>query len=269
MNTRTHTELPPGWGAYAHINTGYRVNLAFKDATRSVVRRDHNEFWMIWTDLAPFCVFVALFEIHLRQSAPHFPQSSLAAGVHLGAILSRLCSCAYHIYNCCSLRANQRLIHLDHIGIGCMALGSPWLYAVAYRVHALDDPYFVAYVSVIAIQFAVCTSLCAHLLLSDADVHQRATWCQPLLVVLAFTGNAPVAQMEGASATLAQSAVLLFLWGYAVFYTLRFPEAFFPSIAFDGRMGHSHVLWHLATAGAQLCLVAMTFDHAATTSPLG
>jgi predicted membrane channel-forming protein YqfA (hemolysin III family) len=63
--------------------------------------------------------------------------------------------------------------------------------------------------------------------------------------------------------------VLLFLWGYAVFYTLRFPEAFFPSIAFDGRMGHSHVLWHLATAGAQLCLVAMTFDHAATTSPLG
>jgi Zn-dependent M28 family amino/carboxypeptidase len=73
---------------------------------------------MIWTDLAPLCVFIALFEIHLRQRIAFFPPYSLAAGVHLGAILSRICSCVYHIYNCCSLRANQRLIHLDHIGIG-------------------------------------------------------------------------------------------------------------------------------------------------------
>ena len=42
MNTRSRTELPDGWSAYAHINTGYRVDFAFKDATRSVVRGDHN-----------------------------------------------------------------------------------------------------------------------------------------------------------------------------------------------------------------------------------
>ena len=207
---------------------------------------------MIWTDLFPLCVFVALFAIHLHQT-----NTFLSAGVHLGAILSRLCSCAYHIFNCCSLRANQHLIHLDLIGICCMAFGSPWLYAVANRIEVLDDPLFLAYTALVATQFACCTGLFAYLLLSDTDVRQWAAWRQPLLIVLAVTGNGPAVQVDDSD--LAQNAVLLFLWGYVVFYTLKFPEASFTHIAFDGHPFNSHVLWHLAAAGAQLCFVAMTF----------
>jgi predicted membrane channel-forming protein YqfA (hemolysin III family) len=257
MEIRGLDELPAGWCAYPYTSEGYRVNLSFKAATRSIFYWNHNEFWMIWTDAMPLCVFLMLAVAHWRQNGF---QLSLATGVHLGAILSRLCSCAYHVYNCCSLRANQRLIHLDLIGICCMAFGSPWLYAVANQLDTLsNNPGFLAYTGTLAIQYTCCVGLFAHMLLSSADITK---WRQPLLVVLAITGNYPVMRLDashGASTPLARSAVLLLLWGYVVFYTLKFPERLFTSIAFDGSVCNSHVLWHLAAAGAQLCFVAMTF----------
>ena len=258
MEVRGRDELPTGWCAYPHTSKGYRVNLSLETATRSMFYSNHNEFWMIWTDVMPLCVFLVLAVAHLRQNGF---QMSLATGVHTGAILSRLCSCAYHVYNCCSLRANQRLIHLDLIGICCMAFGSPWLYAVANRLETLDDPGFLAYTGILAVQFACCVGLFAYMLLSNADINGWTKWRQPLLVVLALTGNYPVVQLDpslGPSTTLARWAVFLFLWGYVVFYTLKLPEGLFTRIAFDGSVCNSHVLWHLTAAGAQLCFVAMT-----------
>ena len=244
MEPRDLDLLPPGWCAYPHTTTGYRVNLSFRAATRSIFHTNHNEFWMIWTDLLPLCVFVALFVIHWRQTGV-----SLASGVHAGVILSRLCSLVYHVYHCCSLRANQRLIYLDLIGICCMAFGSPWLYAVVYESYSFSDPGFRAYTTILTLQYACCVGLFTYAMLSGAHVAR-----QPLLVVLAATGNYPALHHHD---PLARWAVALFAGGYVLFYTLRFPECAFT--ASDGRIWHSHVLWHLAAAGAQLCFVVLTF----------
>jgi predicted membrane channel-forming protein YqfA (hemolysin III family) len=248
MKLSSLDQLPTGWCAYAYTRTGYRVNLSFSEATRSVFYWNHNEFWMIWTDVIPLCVFVTL----LARARP----SSLALGVHLGVIISRLFSCIYHIYNCCSLRASQRLINLDLIGIACMALGSPWLYSLANRAH--EDVGFMAYTGVLAIFYACCVGLFAHCLFSNGV--QRTEWRQPLLIVLAIIGNYPVIQMDAShTAYLARSAVILFLCGYVVFFTLKFPERCFTHISFDGSLLNSHVLWHMTASGAQLCFVALTF----------
>ena len=251
MEHRDLNTLPSGWCAYPHTTTGYRVNLSFSAATRSIFYTNHNEFWMIWTDLLPLCVFVALFAIHWHQTGGKI---SLASGVHAGVVLSRLCSCTYHVYNCCSLRANQRLIYLDLIGICCMAFGSPWLFAVA---NGTNNPVFHVYIAILAIQYACCVGLFARLLLSNANMTRWTPWHQPLLVGLAATGNFPALQIH--HTPLARLAVAFFVGGYLFFYTLKLPECLFPHIAFDGRIWNSHVLWHLAAAGAQLCFVVMTF----------
>lgn len=202
---------------------------------------------MIWTDILPLCVFAALFAMYLQQNP-----STLAVGVHLGVIVSRLCSSVYHIYNCYSLRANQRLINLDLIGICCMAFGSPYLYAIANRTDRFGDPGFLTYTGCMALQFTVCVGLFAYLLVSDSNTAHLTRLRQPLLVLLATTGNSPVLRMDTSCTSpgcLAWGAAFLFAAGYVVFYTLKVHAPFCSS----------HVLWHLTATSAQLCVVAMTF----------
>lgn len=220
-------ELPPDWPRYPHTRAGYRVGLSAWSATRSMLDARHNEFWMIWTDALPACAFLALLVIAAPTLQP------LAAGVYAAVIISRLCSCAYHVYNCCSAGAGRALLLLDRAGIACMALGSPWLFALAY-----GEPGLRAYVAALCLAFAWSAA---------SGFSPRS------LVALAALGNYPALHV-------APGAVVLLALGYGGLYLGRIPERLLPEGAADGRIWNSHVLWHIAAACAQLLYVRTTFQ---------
>ena len=236
-------DLPEGWCEYPYTSTGYRVNYSVRQATRSIFSANHNEFWMIWTDIAPTCLFLGLLFVNV--SSEHFAMQSpfhqiLIVGVFLGTITSRICSSVYHVYNCVSLRANQRLINVDMLGICFMAFGSPWVFARANDIQSSNDVRFVAYVFVLACFFACCA----------AAIATQSALRQPLLVALAIVGN---------YASLGSTAMLGFVVGYTVFFIGRFPECVLSPGAADGRIYNSHVLWHIMASLSQLRYVMKTF----------
>ena len=236
-------DLPEGWCEYPYTSTGYRVNYSVRQATRSILSANHNEFWMIWTDIAPACLFLGLLFVNV--SSEHFAMQSpfyqcLIVGVFLGTITSRICSSVYHVYNCVSLRANQRLINVDMLGICFMAFGSPWVFARANGISDPADAAFVAYVAILMLAFACCV----------VAIATQSTMRQPLLVTLAIVGN---------YASLGSAAMLGFVVGYTVFFIGRFPECVLSPGAADGRIYNSHVLWHIMASLSQLRYVMKTF----------
>ena len=236
-------DLPDGWCEYPYTLTGYRVNYSLRQATRSIFSANHNEFWMIWTDITPAFVFLGLLFVNV--SSEHFATQSpfhqiLIVGVFLGTITSRMCSSAYHVYNCVSLHANQRLINVDMLGICFMAFGSPWVFAKANGISDPTDAAFVGYVAALILAFTCCVV---------AIVTQSALR-QPLLVALAIVGN---------YASLGSTAMLGFVVGYTVFFIGRFPECVLPPGVADGRIYNSHVLWHIMASLSQLRYVMRTF----------
>jgi len=240
-------DLPEGWCEYPYTSAGYRVNYSLRQATRSVFSANHNEFWMIWTDIAPVCLFLALFIVHVTSlqfaMQPPFYQC-LVIGVFLGTIVSRICSSVYHVFNCVSLRANQTLIGVDMLGICCMAFGSPWGFANANNISDPRDAAFIAYVVILSFSFASCA----------VAILTQSRMRQPLLVVLAVIGNVPAQNL---------TAAMGFAVGYAVFYRGRFPECFLPPGATDGKIYNSHVLWHILASLSQLGYVMKTFETSA------
>ena len=260
-------ELPNGWCEYPFTLTGYRVDYSWKAATLSVFNRKHNEFWMIWSDIFPIIVFEYLYFVN--RASESFQKRSLflqclVVGLYAAVILSRMCSCFYHIYNCVSLDMNQRLINLDLIGICFMALGSPWIFAIANKSDRFGDPSFLAYIAVLLSSFCGCIILLC--LLFTGNVSGGWTRVrQPCLVILSIIGNFPAIQVgtdRGFSPvwrSLSLLAVGGFLLGYAVFFAGRFPECLLPLGVADGKVWNSHVIWHIIASLAQLFYVMTTF----------
>ena len=235
-------ELPYGWSEYPFTATGYRVNFSCGSAVLSMFDRKQNEFWMIWTDVFPACVFVFLFTVNESCSL-------LVTGLYLAVILSRICSGLYHVFNCVSLRANRTLIKLDQIGICCMAMGAPWFFAL------VNQSYLWAYLCILLSAFSCCLLI----IVTDSPL------LQPALCFLAVIGNYPLLHIALSPAfamawrLMSLMAFNGFLLGYTLFYQGRFPECLLPMGTADGRFWHSHVIWHVVTFVSQLLCVLTTF----------
>ena len=245
-------ELPCGWSEYPFTFTGYRVNLSCRSAVWSIFDKKHNEFWMIWTDIFPAYVFAFLFSVNVtsdsfKQLSVHF--RLLVIGLYLAVILSRICSGFYHVFNCVSLRANRSLIKLDQVGICCMAMGSPWFFAL------VNESHLGAYLCILLSAFSCCILV----ITTDSPL------LQPALCFLAVIGNCPLMQIALDSVfsislrLMSLMALCGFLLGYTLFYLGRFPECLMPMGTADGKFWNSHVLWHVITFVSQLLCVLTTF----------
>lgn len=235
--------------------------------------------WIIWSDVAPLLLYVALFFHHATRThsahRTHTDHDALGflrtceAGVFIGCIVCRLASSFYHVFNCANQWTIKQLVQLDYAGISCMTLPVPFFY-LAHQLsgplppHALSplhDPYFTAYFGALFGMQALCLIMFA-CSLAWGESPLRSALREPCLCVLAALGNLPLLQLalnphaEVAMRAHATGSLFALLVGYAVFFKGHLPERLLPLGASDGRWFNSHVLWHGAMAAAQLALLS-------------
>ena len=182
------------------------------------------EFWNIWTSLLPLALLV-----HVSLPRPN--------PIHLACIICQLCSTIYHTFSF----ATPLLYNLDLAGICCMSVGSPYLYELAYGTKGLEQ-----YTAILLL----LTITCLALLIQSTLRREVSTTCEPLILVLAAVGNYPVLRLP-----LATVGMVIVITAYILFKNLHFPERLFPQYPSNGKIWHSHVLWHCAVFAGQLCYV--------------
>ena len=288
LQTTLAQDLPFGWSAYPHTVSGYRVQYTFPEACRSVFWPGHNEFWMIWTDVAPLLLFAWMYwkKLSYAEEEDHDDDNDdegsglLIWLMFCGALLCRTCSLTYHTFNCVSLSMHHRLLFMDLIGIASNALGVPWVAFLASSNHNNHNkgPYWRAWtwlaVALTLLMYAVCVLRFAQGMMLQAPHHAHNPPPPPtqddqrLLVGLAAVGNLPTLfALAGPGTTTAppMTRALLFLGvfffaaGYTLFFAHRLPESLLPPGSADGRWWHSHVLWHVSSALGQLAFLGTAF----------
>ena len=247
MKVTAAHDLPVGWGQYPYTLNGYRVQYTFAQALRSVFHAQHNEFWMIWSDIAPSTAFTCMM-----YYADNDDRAKML--MFFGAISCRACSLVYHIFNCVSTEANRRLIYVDLVGIASNALGVPYVARTAsFNDTKWDTTWFL---NIFCAMYVGCV---LYFVLS-ANNHSA----QKLLVGLAVAGNLPTlyaitdAEQPPYVRLCLLSGLFWFAAGYVLFYAWAWPNRYMPSGSADFKWWHSHVLWHVSSALGQLSFLATT-----------
>ena len=145
--------------------------------------------------------------------------------VYAGFVASRLCSLLYHVFNNVSPSVEWALLHVDFCGIACMAFGSPYLFATAYRLEGADDLFFLWYCSGLLVLFLTCIAAFACTATLEWT-NRRSYSCveTSLLMLLAAAGNFPAVAivfntgLDLLCRALACAAVCSFIVGYELFY---------------------------------------------------
>ena len=252
----TSDKLPASWVEYPRTISGYRVNLGWKGSAQSILSSNHNEFYMIWSDLIPLVIYVILAMIHL--SSTKFQNSSsnfklLEFGIFFGIIISKFASSFYHVFNCVSLWTRQRLVNIDLIGITCMCFVTPYFLIIGDQSSMSADVVFtkdfVNYCIVLfAMQFLCSIVFFYNLIFGESSVAYLLR--QPLLCILAALGNwAAVKIMISSTMSLSLRihcgvSVICLLFGYVLCFMNQMPEVFFQKGVGDGKIWNSHVIWH-------------------------
>lgn len=266
IELKDHNELPEGWCRYENTLTGYRVNLTWKQSFVSIFDRRHNEFWMIWTEIAPLLILthvsILYFFTQEFYTLPDF-YKVLTIGVHFAIFITRICSSSYHIFNCISFRLNQTLINMDLIGICQGALGSPWFIATLMQTKRYTEDSFLIYNSILFSNYIMCIIVFGYLLAYPNKNELLSQISITLLLILAAVGNAPliiIAFSSSFSTTLralcACGTASLFA-GYMI-YASHIPERFLQLGAADGKLWNSHVIWHNFVTLSQICFMSAT-----------
>jgi adiponectin receptor len=267
----TYRDLPTPWRINPFILSGYRFTPSLTSAVLSPLLLS-NELTNIWTHLLPILI-VLRYHLTFDYTSPSTTDDLLAKGYFAAAIISLLCSGAWHSFRCCS------------------------------RVHVMSA--FVSVdimaVSLILTAFSVVTTYTAFYTQPDVGrvyITSCLTWCVAGLV-LPWTdffrpGEIAPIRIKGRLEERgwkfptrnwtrvvffcllgAQGAVLpsvhataLNGWGYtkeifglaawvvapmflgSIVYGAKFPERRWPG-RFD-YFGNSHNIWHVATAIAAI-----------------
>jgi predicted membrane channel-forming protein YqfA (hemolysin III family) len=266
IELKDHKELPDGWCKYDNTLSGYRVNLSWKQSLLSIFDRRHNEFWMIWSEIAPLIVLTQVSIWYLSSEKffglPEF-YKVLTVGVHFAIFITRICSSSYHIFNCVSLRLNQTLINIDLIGICQGALGSPWFIATLAGTKTYTEDVFLVYTSLLFSNYVMCIIVFGYLLAYPNKNELLSHISITLLLILASIGNGPLI-IIGFSSSFSTSLRALCLCGssslfigYMIFVS-HIPERFFTAGAADGKIWNSHVIWHNFVTISQICFMSST-----------
>jgi len=259
----TEKDLPVGWLTYEYIHKGYRVNYSIKAALCSIFYI-HNEFWMIWTDITPLIGYIlmtyywSLSDAYSSMSTFH---KVMGYGGYLAAIMTRLCSSIYHIFNPVSLYTNQTLINVDYIGIIFMTCGFSWLYIHAYDINNYKDPKYIHFLSWLIPYFMVCNFVFIWLLLTN---NKKYKWVQmPIILSSAGIGTWISCLIIFDKNTnddwryCCTIGISCFVFGYIVFYVLHFPECILKDTVHT--IMYSHIWWHNIVTLGQVVFLQTTF----------
>ena len=266
-------DLPAEWARKPYIESGYRLNMGFSGSIRSVLDKSHNDFYEIWSDLVPLIVFLAIAFSQVSSGRFHSQcdyAKLLECGVYIGVITCRGLSGIYHIFNCCDIWSNKRMIYVDQIGITSMALVSPYFYALAQDHRSVctasESESFTTYTILL-----MSVALLSYMTFISALVLESDDWVvaarEPLLVTLAGIGNwAAIAVMiDGSKPTLLRtlcgSGCVVLILGYLFFFTLRIPDRFLRAGTVDFKFWSSHVMWHYAVGISQLLYIVVPYFY--------
>ena len=269
----TIDELPKDWIRKPYINTGYRLNMGGMGSIWSICDRSHNDFYEIWSDLVPLIVFLGITSVQI-SSDRFWNQCSYAmlleSGVYAGVILCRGLSFVYHVFNCCDIWSNHRMIYVDQLGITSMSLVSPYFYALAQNrvdlcASVSAESFQIYTLMLMSVAFVSYITFISALILQNAD------WVvlvrEPMLVTLAAIGNwAAINLLIDESQppllrALSGGGCLVLCFGYAVFYTLRVPDRFTVSGDIGLKPWASHVLWHCCVGASQLLYIIVPYFY--------
>ncbi len=266
IELKDHNELPEGWCRYENTLTGYRVNLSWKQSILSIFDRRHNEFWMIWSEIAPLFVLtqVSIWYTYTDKffALPDF-YKLLTVGVHFAIFITRVCSSSYHIFNCVSLRLNQTLINMDLMGICQGALGSPWFIATLMSTKKYTEDSFLVYTSILFSNYIMCIIVFGYLLAYPNKNELLSQISISLLLILAAIGNAPLIVIGLSNSFPIQLRVVCLCGTSSLFagymiYTSHIPERFMKLGVADGKIWNSHVIWHNFVTVSQICFMSAT-----------
>jgi predicted membrane channel-forming protein YqfA (hemolysin III family) len=259
----TEEDLPIGWSTYQYIHKGYRVNYSITSAFYSIFYL-HNEFWMIWTDITPLIGYIlmayywTLSDVYYNMSGFH---RTLGYGAYLAAIMTRLCSSIYHIFNPVSLYTNQALINIDYIGIIFMTCGFSWVYVHAYDIHEYDHPKYIHFMTFIIPYFLVCNSVFIWLFVTN---NKRYAWIQTPIIISSACIGTWVSSLIIFDNNMSDNwryccgiGTTSFIFGYVFFYILHFPECILKDRV--QTIMYSHIWWHNMVTFGQTVFLYTTF----------
>lgn len=235
----TVDNVPKGWLLYYKTASGYRVNYTLRQAFNSIFASNHNEVWIIWSDIFPFMYFVYEFYHHLQQDMLY-----IKYGLLFGIMTSKLCSIIYHVFNCVSLTMNQTLLYVDLIGIANMAFGSPYMYAKIMCVHYYNDNMFLIFCITLFSMYVITVGIYAYFLYKQIPYYKTKMLSQTLIVILGAIGNLPVFFIREYDNAFVYANISI-LSSYFLFYLCALPERLLAYGATDGKLWNSHVFWHI------------------------
>lgn len=250
-------ELPEGWATYPLTIKGYRCNYNFMDSLRSTIKREHNEYWMIWSDIVPLVIYVVLTIIYFVKSTEHKID---VIGVFVGIILCRTASTIYHIFNSMNLWTSQRLVNVDLIGITCMAFTAPYFYSLG-NLNASGE-----YTTILFTLQSICVIMfISNMIIGETEITREMR--DPALVILALYANWSMVCIilnETISATvkyLCSVSVVSLLVGYVACFRGCIPEVLCGCEGVgDGKIWNSHVIWHLSLFVSHMCLICVVMN---------
>lgn len=235
----TVDNVPKGWLMYYKTSSGYRVNYTFRQAFNSIFASNHNEVWIIWSDIFPLVYFLYEFYHHLQQDMLY-----IKYGLIFGIITSKLCSIIYHVFNCVSLEMNQTLLYVDLIGIANMAFGSPYMYVKIMSVHYYNDNMFLIFCITLFSMYMITVGVYIYFLYKQVPYYKTKMLSQTLIVILGAIGNLPVFFIREYDNAFVYANVSI-LSSYCLFYLFALPERLLENGATDGKLWNSHVFWHI------------------------
>lgn len=251
----TAAEAPNGWHVYTYVKKGYRFNLGWPGATKSVFWSSHNEFWNVWTDFVPLVFFLSMaactwshevYQHHLDKS-----QQQAILWTLLGTVFQHACSLFAHTYECVDVTWNYRVWFLDYYGI---ATNATWniliLSLMAYRDQVESWWTELSYLTAALTTFGMYLTFQSLNSSTPARAQKLVGWYMKLFMVLNCILTLCVGRMPGCTSSM--YALIFFLVGYFIKESCS-PECILGAGSCDCMPWHSHCLWHLCAFAAQLC----------------
>jgi predicted membrane channel-forming protein YqfA (hemolysin III family) len=268
----TLAELPVGYAVCnPYVTRGYRASTSLTSAALSMFEANHNEFWNIWSDIAPLIYFAHHSRVILgRQRFDQLGAQDLAfVGAILATVLQHLLSTIAHTFACMSADVSTSIWCLDYAGIGAnFGWITTALLLIAVPELTVEWPSIrcctaVHSVAVLGLGVALARRLTAKSGGPESNAAGRLLlfFSFPFVLVPHYYLLLQIAR-AGDSKALCIAALLPV--GLVV-KSLKLPDRWAPKGGVGARLGYtpfsSHCIWHLLVWAIQRYYFFICIDH--------
>lgn len=245
--------LPKEWHQYKYTVAGYRYRFSLRRAVFSVFDNQHNEFWMIWSDILPTISFTMIFLYHMYYISIKNKYIILS---YIGIISSRFFSTIYHIFNCMSIEMNNRLFIIDMIGISNM------VYVSCFLIRQLKNIMIIEIYTILLLSLHLGFVSCLTInIINQKNISNKEQYMLSSLILLGHVPNFLIVfnqDVDNIYKILSTIAFMSFMFGYLI-YIYNYPECIYP-LRFDKHFMHSHVIWHNMVSLSQICYIILLLN---------